>query len=84
MAWTYNDWPSQSTTAAQVTRLKLHMEEVSEAIQADTSAGDRSRSSGNLVTYYQGLEARLKDLEARPDASGVVSGGISFARLRRG
>ena len=63
MAWTYNDWASQSTPAARLTRLRLHIDEVSAQISADISASGKSRSTSTLQTYLDGLMNRMDRLE---------------------
>jgi len=69
-AWSYADWITyaESTAAevtAKLTRLRLHMQEVSQAVTADVSAGSKSRSTGSLNEYLRDLRADEKRLMTR-------------------
>lgn len=79
MSWTYSNWRSQTTPAAQLAQLKLHIQEVTDAISADISADGKSRSSGSLTTLLAALEKRFDQLVA----AGAVSGGTSYLKMRR-
>lgn len=79
MAWTYSDWDQQSTTVARLTRLRLHIQEVADKIQADVSAHGYSRQSSPNNQLYESLVAQKAVLEKRLDGAG--NGGMSYARL---
>ena len=85
MAWTYADFESQPTNAAMLTRLRLHITEVSVEFGPDLSINDRSRSNQYLVDYLILLNKRREQLEGvvgvviDPDAARVRS---SFVRAR--
>jgi len=64
MAWTYNDWLSQGSDAAQLTRLRLHIEEVSSEMSAEISSDGHSRNLGSLENYLGRLMDKLAELEA--------------------
>lgn len=66
MAWTYSDWRSyaDSSPAAKLARLRLHIEEVSDQITADVSKGASSRSVSPLNQYLAMLEKREDRLVA--------------------
>ena len=80
MAWTYSDWRSQSTTAAQITRLKLHMTEVSDAFGPSVSGADMSVDRAEVRQYLKDLKDELAELEASPSA--CTNGGLSYVRVR--
>lgn len=61
-AWTYSDWITLTTAAAQLTRINLHIQEVSDKIQADVAAHGYSRQSHPLNDYLKGLMAERKSL----------------------
>lgn len=63
MAWTYNDWRSQATPALQLTRLYLHLDEVSAQAGADVSSGGKSRATQSLNDYIRILEENARRLE---------------------
>lgn len=58
MAWTYSDWRTyaDSNPAAKLARLRLHIQEISDAITADVSKAGASRGSNPLVTTLAMLE----------------------------
>ena len=58
MTWTYSDWRSyaDSNPSAKLARLRLHIEEVTDAITADVTKGGSSRSSNPLLGYLSMLE----------------------------
>lgn len=79
MATQYHDWISQSTVAAQVARLRLHIAEVgaqlaSPDVTKDGAGIDRS----TLEQHYQFLCTKLQELEAAP--GNRTSGGNSLYR----
>lgn len=63
MAWSYQDYESQSTNAARLTRLRLHIGEVSAYIGVDMSSAAGSVSHGGLTQYLQMLSKRRAELE---------------------
>lgn len=62
MTWTYSDWRSypDSNPSAKLAQLRLHIQEVSDAITADVSKHGSSRSSSSLTTYFDRLEEQEK------------------------
>ena len=82
MAWTYSDYITLGPTSAGLTRLRLHIQEVTDAITADVSSDGKSMSSGNLVTLRDSLTKERERLAGMPGASGVgIGGGMTIARL---
>ena len=82
MAWTYSDYRQQGTLNAQIARLDLHIQEVTDAITADVSSDGKSMSSGNLVTLRDSLTKERERMAGMPGASGVgIGGGMTIARL---
>ena len=82
MAWTYGDWNVDAvcpTTAAKLTRLRLHQAEVAAQISANVARDGASRQVDPLTTYYDRLVDREGVLLKRPDA--VAGGTISRARM---
>lgn len=80
MAWTYSDWRSQTTTAAQIARLKLHIQELTDAFGPNVSGSDMSVDRSALPQMIQALELKLAELERSPSLR--VGGGVSYARIR--
>ena len=85
MAWTYSDWPSQTTLAARLTRLRLHYEEVADMIGREVSADGKAVSSNANQQYLDRLMTQLDKLEERVQLAGGDSGGgrVSQVRFRR-
>ncbi len=75
MAWTYNDFESQTTDADRLSRLRLHLTEVRAEVFADIGSESKSRSNSVLVQYLQQLEDRRKELEQ------IVPGSSQSAAL---
>lgn len=63
MAWTYDDYITETDLSAKRTRLALHIREVSAKITADIAADGKSRSSVVLKDYLDGLKTELKELD---------------------
>jgi hypothetical protein len=78
MAWTYSDWVSQSTPAAQLTRLNLHIKEVSDAVGNEIGSDGKSRSSAATERMLDRLHKHRERLQA---IAGGVGGGVSLARF---
>ena len=78
MAWTYSNWITQSTASARLTNLRLHIQEVSDAVDKERGADGFNESSSANVQLLETLYKRLDKLEA---AAGGTNGGVSVARL---
>lgn len=63
MAYTYADYESESTDALRLSRLRLHIAEVSADMGASISADGKSRNTQTLVDYLRMLKDRREDLE---------------------
>lgn len=58
MAWTYSDWVTKATGSAErLSRLRLHLQEVTDQIGASYSLPGISMSKGELVAYADRLKA---------------------------
>ena len=64
MAYTYADWITQADNATRLTRLRLHIQEVSEAMTAGMTADGVSVNPSNLGQYYDMLTKREESLGA--------------------
>lgn len=83
MATTYHDWAEQTTASARLTRLRLHITEVSAQLGApDVSADGKSKSLASLNQYYTGLLSQLAILERDPGTR--RAGGRSLYRASTG
>ena len=91
MAWTYADWPSESTYADRLTRLRLHLEEVANAMGTSgaVSVQGESRDPSTLQNYYDTLMSkqlpRLEQMaaaeaQADGDAAPITMFGLRFCR----
>lgn len=58
MAWTYSDYVTYDYGATRLSRFRSHIQEVSDKISAEMSAGGRSRSTNALQSYLNSLLAR--------------------------
>jgi hypothetical protein len=77
MAWTYADYEEQPTDAARLARLRQHITEVGQQIQANRTSGDQKRENDALMEYLDRvLAARRRELEA------AAANGGRFARGR--
>lgn len=83
MAWTYSDWTSQATDAARLTRLNLHITEVSDAVGREIDADGKRVSSAAVQQYLDTLLRQRERLESRTAGGSSVNGGVSFADFRR-
>lgn len=77
MAWTYSNWPSAGSSSAQLTSLRLHIQEVSDSVGKEVSADGKAVSSDATQKYLDTLLGRLDKLEAR--AGRGIGGGVSVA-----
>ena len=77
MAWTYSDWITQTDDGARLTRLRLHIQEVSNKIRREVGAGDMSQSSRAVREYLDSLHKREEALASVVNADGTASGGVS-------
>lgn len=81
MAYTYNDWAEQPTTAGQIYRLTRHITEVTQQMGPSVSKDGSSRSTGDIMQYLRLLKEQLDDLYALPDAASDGKANISRARF---
>ena len=65
MAWEFHDYAEQTTDQARLTRLRKHITEVNQKIQANLSSGDQSRNNELLVDYRQQLNNERVELEKK-------------------
>lgn len=65
MAWTYADFEQQTTDAAKLSRLNLHIAEVRNKYGGKQSASGGGMSLSIDTGYLSGLEARRSELESR-------------------
>lgn len=68
MAWTYHDYETYSGSA-RLSRLRLHITEVSAECGPNSSRADASRDNGHLVEYLKDLRERLAELEGDTETS---------------
>ena len=83
MAWTYSDYSTYRDTSfsTYLSRLRLHIGEVTDQISTDIAADGRSESSGQLAALRQQLVEELREAERNPRAR--TAGGISKIRIGR-
>lgn len=80
VSWSYSDWRSQATTALQLTRLRLHLQEVENYALESASRGRSLKLSDNLLPT---LQAELERLE-RKIALAAVVGRFGVSSFERG
>lgn len=83
VAWTYHDYEEQTSDTARLTRLRLHIGEVSAAMTADVTADGKSRSAGNLRAYLADLQTRRRELE-RSSGTGASAPAAALVDFRGG
>lgn len=76
MAWTYSDWITQTSGSTRLSQLRLHIQEVSNAIQANQTINVNGRQIGKfaLVDYLKQLRADEKELSAALGESPYAAG----------
>ena len=79
-SWTYANFESQATNEARLERLRLHIDEVEAAVDANTGGDGFNLDSSSLNAKLERLHARRRELESELDASGGEAGGMSFFR----
>lgn len=80
MAWTYSDWRQQATDADKLTRLRLHLQEVTDAITAEVAGGGMSKSTNSYRSLLDYLQGEERILEARA-GGGPMASGINYVRV---
>lgn len=79
--WTYSDWITQTNQATRLTRLRLHIQEVSEK-----TLGSKTRTGAYFPVsdeYLKSLKDDEKTLAKQVEASTVPSFARSLTRCRR-
>lgn len=79
MAWTYSDYVTYSrSSATRLQRLRLHIQEVSDALSSGDWIQDGGTTVGqrSLTTYLESLREDEASLERRS------SGGLRFSKGR--
>lgn len=78
-SWSYSDWITQTDTETRLSRLRLHMREVSDMVGREKSAGDMATSSRELRAYLADLKKEERDLAAM---FGAQQAGYGQTRYR--
>lgn len=77
MAWTYHDFEEQTTSATRLTRLRQHISEVNQKIQANLSSGADRRENDVLERYLTNvLSKRRAELERATRTAGITRGRV--------
>lgn len=74
MAWGYSDWITQTDLPTRLARLRRHIQEVTDKIGREHTAGDQATSSRELRAYLEVLTKREAELMAQPGATGENEG----------
>jgi hypothetical protein len=83
-AWAYDDWITYDDGSAKLTRLRLHVQEVSARLSQPASYSTDglsvARDSGALTAYYDRLREDLAALESSFGNSGraIVTRGLGI------
>jgi hypothetical protein len=67
--WQYETWISATPESERLRLLRLHIAEVSLAIDADVAADGLSANHGNIVRYLEGLKKDEERIESRVSGS---------------
>ena len=79
--WTYSDWVTYEDGSAKLTRLRLHVQEVSDKLANPNYATDGlSVSQQNLAAYLVGLNTEREKLEATVGRAGGTRLGWTRGR----
>lgn len=83
-AWTYSDWIIYASgDATRLSRLRLHIQEVSNAIKSGSySVEGRSRDLAEIQAYLTALLAREKEEATASSASSATESRAFFTRGR--
>lgn len=76
MAWSYSSWITL-TGQARLTQLRLHIQEITNAITAGVTADGESVSPGNLNPVLDRL------LDTEKELSATLAGGVFGVPTRR-
>lgn len=79
--FTYSDYESQASDAARLERLRLHISEVEDMMDADTSGADMSVSRASLEAKLRRLQERRAELERKVARASMT--GVTVARTPR-
>ena len=71
--WDYDDYITLTDQSAKLTRLRLHIQEVSARIRNSTSADGKSSDSHTLMEYLKVLKAEESSLSSSLGSGGSVS-----------
>lgn len=84
MAWTYSDWVTEATgSTTRLSKLRLHIQEVSDAIQSgDFAVQGLSVSKSSLQSYLSDLKADEEKLASQADKASGRTVGWSRAKAR--
>lgn len=83
MSWVYGDYITIDSPRERLARLRLHIQEVSNAISSPDLSGDgKSVQYGTLQTYLESLKTEERSL-AVTAGGGLINGGASLSRNRR-
>ena len=58
MAWTYSDYVTYDYGSSRLSRFRLHLQEVMDALTAEVSANGRSKSTETIGEYLTNLQKR--------------------------
>lgn len=83
MAWTYSDWASQATAAAQLARLNLHIGELTDSVGREVDADGKRVSSQAVQALLDRMLSERARLEARAGSAASINGGVSYAGFNR-
>jgi len=79
-AWTYSDYVTSDYGATRLSRFRLHVQEVSDALSAEMAAGGMSRSTHALERYLASLKKTEPDeIRRSKEAAGA---SVVFTRAR--
>lgn len=80
MAWTYSDWRSQSSDSARLTRIRLHIQELTDYMAADSGSSHGTVAFANIRALIASLELQertlAKNVEGLDSTSSAVEGSI--------
>ena len=85
-AWTYSNWITIPDLSARLVRLRLHIQEFSDALTAEIAADGKSKSTQAYQQHLELLMKEAKSLEERlPNSggTGTSTGGRVFSVTQR-
>jgi len=81
--WTYADYITIDDGAARLTRLRLHIVELTNAVGREIGGDGKNKSENNITQLLAAAKAEERELRDVPGVGGGYNSGVSLSRARR-